>query len=52
MAEDAPIVRDTRKVRHSISEKFGHDVDRYIAYLQKRAVPKPGSQPVVGQARD
>ncbi len=41
MIEDAPIVKDTRKVRYSISEKFGNDPDRYIDYLlsQKNVVP-------------
>lgn len=33
MIEDAPIVKDTRKVRFSISKKFGNDPDRYIDYL-------------------
>jgi len=41
MIEDAPIVKDTRKVRCSISEKFDNDPDRYIDYLlsQKDMVP-------------
>lgn len=33
MIEDAPIVKDTRKVRCAISERFGHDIDQYIDYL-------------------
>ncbi|OGW18555.1 MAG: hypothetical protein A3G93_13085 [Nitrospinae bacterium RIFCSPLOWO2_12_FULL_45_22] len=33
MIEDAPIVKDTRRVRSSISEKFANDPDRYIDYL-------------------
>jgi hypothetical protein len=33
MVEDAGIVRETRKVRCSISERFGNDPDRYIDYL-------------------
>jgi hypothetical protein len=33
MIEDAPIVKETRKVRYSISEKFDNDPDRYIDYL-------------------
>ncbi len=33
MIKDAPIVKDTRRVRSSISEKFGNDPDRYIDYL-------------------
>jgi hypothetical protein len=33
MVEDAAIVKETRKVRCSISERFGNDPDRYIDYL-------------------
>ena len=37
MIEDPPIVRDTRRVRCAISKRFGHDPDRYIDYLVKKA---------------
>ena len=37
MIKDSPIVEDTRRVRRMISEKFDHDIDRYIAYLQSEA---------------
>ncbi|MFH1112894.1 MAG: hypothetical protein V1792_03150 [Pseudomonadota bacterium] len=33
MIEDSKIVQETRKVRYSISERFGNDPDRYIDYL-------------------
>jgi hypothetical protein len=36
MIEDSPIVKETRKVRCSISERFGNDPDRYIDYLLSR----------------
>ena len=43
MIEDAPIVNDTRKVRELISQKFAHDIDRYLDYLsmQTQDVPSP-----------
>ena len=34
MIKNSPIVEDIRRIRHKISEKFDHDIDRYIAYLQ------------------
>ena len=37
MIKDSPIVEDTRRVRRMISEKFNHDIGRYIAYLQSEA---------------
>ena len=37
MIKDSPIVEDTRRVRRMISEKFDHDIGRYIAYLQSEA---------------
>ena len=37
MIKDSPIVEDIRRVRNKISEKFDHDIDRYIAYLQSEA---------------
>ena len=33
MVDDAQIVKETRRVRCSISEKFDNDPDRYIDYL-------------------
>lgn len=40
MIKDSPIVEDTRRVRRMISEKFDHDIDRYIAYLQSEAASR------------
>ena len=40
MIKDSPIVEDTRRVRRMISEKFDHDIGRYIAYLQKEAASR------------
>jgi hypothetical protein len=37
MIKDSPIVEDIRRIRNKISEKFDHDIDRYIAYLQSEA---------------
>ena len=37
MIKNSPIVEDTRRVRRMISEKFDHDIERYIAYLQSEA---------------
>lgn len=31
---DAPIVRDTRKVRSAISHQFGNSVEKYVASLR------------------
>lgn len=36
MIEDSRIVEDIRRVRRAISERFAHDVDGYIDYLQKK----------------
>ncbi len=33
MIEESPIVKDTRRVRQAISEKFDNDPDKYIDYL-------------------
>lgn len=49
MVEDAEIVKETRKVRCSISERFGNDPDRYIDYLmaqedKAKPVPKPNGE--------
>ncbi len=40
MIENAPIVKDMRKIRETISEKFDNDIDRYIDYLvsEKRKI--------------
>ena len=40
MIKDSPIVEDIRRIRHKISEKFDHDIDRYIAYLQSEAASR------------
>ena len=36
MIKDSRIVEDIRRVRRAISERFAHDVDGYIDYLQKK----------------
>ena len=33
MIDDSQIVKETRRIRCSISEKFDNDPDRYIDYL-------------------
>ena len=33
MIKEAPIVKDTRRIRSIISKKFGDDFVRYIDYL-------------------
>jgi hypothetical protein len=38
MIEEAQIVKDTRRVRRAISEKFGNDPDRYIDYLLSQKI--------------
>lgn len=40
MIKDSPIVEDTRRVRRMISEKFDHDIGRYIAYLQSEVASR------------
>ncbi len=40
MIKDSPIVEDIRRIRNKISEKFDHDIDRYIAYLQSEAAAR------------
>ena len=37
MIKDSPIVEDIRRIRNKISERFDHDIGRYIAYLQSEA---------------
>ena len=46
MIKDSPIVEDTRRVRRMISEKFDHDIDRYIAYLQSEAASRQAKKAV------
>ncbi|MEK8019553.1 MAG: hypothetical protein VSS75_021985 [Candidatus Parabeggiatoa sp.] len=36
MIEDAPIVRDIRKIRCAISQQFDDDLDQYIDYLRSQ----------------
>ena len=48
MIKDSPIVEDTRRVRRMISEKFDHDIDRYIAYLQNEAASRQAKKTVQG----
>ena len=43
---DSPIVEDTRRVRRMISEKFDHDIGRYIAYLQSEAASRQARKAV------
>ena len=40
MIKNSPIVEDTRRIRKKISEKFDHDIGRYIAYLQSEAAAR------------
>ena len=46
MIKDSPIVEDTRRVRRMISEKFDHDIGRYIAYLQSEAASRRAKKAV------
>ena len=46
MIKDSPIVEDTRRVRRMISEKFDHDIDRYIAYLQSEAASRQAKKAI------
>ena len=46
MIKDSPIVEDTRRIRNKISEKFDHDIDRYIAYLQSEAASRQAKKAV------
>ena len=36
MIEDAPIVRDIRKIRCAISQQFDDDLEQYIDYLRSQ----------------
>ena len=46
MIKDSPIVEDTRRVRRMISEKFDHDIGRYIAYLQSEEASRQAKKAV------
>lgn len=46
MIKDSPIVEDIRRIRNKISEKFDHDIDRYIAYLQSEAAARQAKKAV------
>ena len=48
MIKDSPIVEDTRRVRRMISEKFDHDIGRYIAYLQSEATSRKAKKTLQG----
>ena len=39
MIKDPPIVEDIRRIRCALSEQFGHDVEKYIDYLQRKYEP-------------
>ena len=44
--KDSPIVEDIRRIRKKISQKFDHDIDRYIAYLQSEAALRQAKKSV------
>ena len=46
MIKDSPIVEDTRRVHRMLSEKFDHDIGRYIAYLQSEATSRQAKKAV------
>ena len=46
MIKNSPIVEDIRCIRNKISEKFDHDIDRYIAYLQSEAAARQAKKAV------
>ena len=46
MIKDSPIVEDIQRIRNKISEKFDHDIDRYIAYLQSEAASRQAKKAV------
>ena len=48
MIKNSPIVEDIRRIRKKISEKFDHDIDRYIAYLQSEAASRQAKKAVQG----
>jgi len=46
MIKDSPIVEDIRRIRNKISEKFDHDIDRYIAYLQSETASRQAKKAI------
>ena len=48
MIKDSPIVEDIRRIRKKISEKFDHDIGRYIAYLQSEAAARQAKKAIQG----
>lgn len=48
MIKDSPIVKDIRRIRNKISEKFDHDIDRYIAYLQSETASRQAKKAIQG----
>ena len=48
MIKNSPIVEDIRRIRNKISEKFDHDIDRYIAYLQSEAASRQAKKTAQG----
>lgn len=34
--KDDPVIAEIRRVRHELSEKFGHDPKRLVEYLQEQ----------------
>ena len=46
MIKNSPIVEDIRRIRNKISEKFDHDIDRYIAYLQSEEASRQAKKAV------
>ena len=51
MIKDSPIVKDIQRIRRMISEKFDHDIGRYIAYLQSEAASRQAKKAVQGSNR-
>nr|VFJ46462.1 MAG: hypothetical protein BECKDK2373B_GA0170837_101335 [Candidatus Kentron sp. DK] len=41
MRKDDDPISEIRRIRHSISEEFGHDPKRYITYLEKAGSDYP-----------
>lgn len=46
MIKNSPIVEDIRRIRKKISEKFDHDIGRYIAYLQSEAASRQAKKAI------
>jgi hypothetical protein len=34
--KDDPVITEIRRVRHELSEKFGHDPKSFVEYLQEQ----------------